>query len=333
MAVLSNAQSLLFVTVWTERVKASDPTVTAPLKDWLGHQQLGQAKASVTEAVVSSRGVVTHTVGDVTLCSFAQPKAALEAATRIQRRLAQIAASSSTMVVKARIALAHGPVRIIAGRISGEPVNVAGMLLEKCPPGEVLVDKTLLDAAGISPGEGFELFPRAEGATAYRVLARAEATQPPDPGAAPQAAVGATPPKPSGEAPAAPSARAPVAEPAAPTPTTKPKRGLVLSFKGAEYRFRATDGDIELGRGPDNHVIVPLPYVSRKHARIVWREHGLPCLINLSRNGTRVRFGSGKEATCEGELPLEDSGVIVLCGTFGVVTGPDELVTFRLTAE
>ena len=78
-------------------------------------------------------------------------------------------------------------------------------------------------------------------------------------------------------------------------------------------------------------VIVPLGYVSRKHAKIVWRDKLSPDLVNLSQNGTCVRLrDSGKEFNCSDELRLEGSGDIVLCGAFSMVTSPSEIVTYRI---
>lgn len=326
MAILSNAQSLLFVAFWTEEVKVSGPPVTT-LKGWFGNQQIGQAKAMITDAVVSHRGVVTHTVGDAMLCSFADPKAALEAAASIQSQIARAAGSASGMIVKARIGLAHGTVRVIAGKVSGDAVNAAGMLLEKCPPGDVLVDQALLEAAGASGNAAFEAFSSVEGITAYRIPATVK--MPETVGRASPAAPEPAP-RPTQAEPSAPKPREPAAPPAAPAPAAR----IIVKFGGVEQRFRPSDGEVHFGRSDDNQVIVPRPYVSRKHAKIVWRDGAVPYLVNLSQNGTCVRFKeSGKEIVCEGELRLEGSGFIVLCSSFGMVTSSDDIVTYTLVSK
>ena len=88
MARLSNAQGLLFAEISTEEIHVQGPPV-ATLKGWFGAQQVGQIKSLVTNTVNEQKGVVTHTVGDSILSSFADAGAALSAALGIQRRVAK----------------------------------------------------------------------------------------------------------------------------------------------------------------------------------------------------------------------------------------------------
>ncbi len=336
MEIRSNAQGLLFAAIWTAEVKLDGPATTT-LKGWFSGQQIGQTKAVITAAVVSHRGVVTHTVGDALLCSFADPKAALDAAASIQSQIARAVNPASGMIVKAKIGLAYGPVRVIAGRISGDAVNAASALMENCAPGDILVDQALVDAVGAVKVPALEAHGSIEGVSVYRVPGTASAPEitarmttiapvaepVPDPASkpapAPAVAQIRTPDPASGSVPA------PVVAPATAV--------LVVKFGGAEQRFRPSDGEVQFGRGSDNQVIVPLGYVSRKHAKIVWRDDA-PYLVNLSQNGTCVRLrDSGKEIACSSEMRLEGSGDIVLCGAFSMVTSPAEIVTYRLKSK
>src|SRR3954468_16280083 len=129
MARMSNAQGLLFAEITTEEVRVQGPAVTT-LKGWFGAQQVGQIKSLVTNTVNEQKGVVTHTVGDSILSSFADPNATLAAALGIQRRVAKAQNPSSGTIVKVRIGLSFGPVRVIAGKVSGDSVTAAGILLE-----------------------------------------------------------------------------------------------------------------------------------------------------------------------------------------------------------
>jgi hypothetical protein len=321
MEIRSNAQGLLFAAIWTDEVKLDAPQVTT-LKGWFGGQQIGQTKAVITDAVVSHRGVVTHTVGDAMLCSFADPKAALDAAANIQSRLAKAVNPASGMIVKAKIGLAYGPVRVIAGRVSGDAVNAASMLMENCAPGDVLVDQALVSAVGTVKEPAMEAHGSIQGLTVFRVPGTVAASEISTARVATVAPVTQPAPAPAPEPEPAPAAAAAIETPQA----------LVVKFGGVEQRFRPLDGDVHLGRGNDNQVIVPLTYVSRKHAKIVWRDFKVPYLVNLSQNGTCVRFrDSGKEIACTTELRLETSGDIVLCGAFSVATSPAEFVSYRLT--
>lgn len=326
MSITSNAQGLLFVSISTEQSPAEGGTPVATLKDWFGSQQVGQAKSAINDAVVSRRGVVTHTVGDAVLCSFAAPKSALEAAIDIQRRMAQAMNRASGMVVRAKAGLSYGPVRVIAGKVSGDAVTAAGMLMERCAPGDIMLDQAVADALGKSAVE-LEAAGSIDGIAAYRV--RVDAPR--------DSTINLrVPVPPPGEAqspvPTAP-APAPAQVPAVPA-AAKAAQVLILKFGGTEQRFHPSDGEVSLGRGLDNRVVVPVPSVSRKHARIVWGDDGLPYLSNLSANGSSVRFRpTGREVACTGEVCLEGSGDIALSGTFAAVSSQSELVFFRLAAD
>ena len=88
-----------------------------------------------------------------------------------------------------------------------------------------------------------------------------------------------------------------------------------------------------MGRGKDVHITIPEIHVSRKHAKIVW-EDGAAVLVNLSQNGTCVRFAStGREQTCMTKLPLEGSGEIALCSRFGQVVSPKEIISYSLAVQ
>ena len=88
-----------------------------------------------------------------------------------------------------------------------------------------------------------------------------------------------------------------------------------------------------MGRGMDVHVTIPEIHVSRKHAKIVWDDGGA-VLVNLSQNGTCVRFAStGHEQTCMTKLALEGSGEIALCSRFGQVVSPKEIISYSLAVQ
>lgn len=310
MATISNAQGLLFAEISTEEVKLDGPPVTT-LKGWFGAQQVGQIKSLITNTVNENKGVVTHTVGDSILSSFADAQAALAAALDIQRRVAKAQNPSTGMLVKVRIGLAYGPVRVAAGKVSGDCVSAAGILLDKAQANEILADQSLVDAIGASKETRFEAAGLLDGITSYRVVSSA-------PGAVPAAQ---PVPNPLPAAATAPS----------PRPSAGPS--LTLRYSGADRRFAPADGEIFMGRGMDVHVTIPEIHVSRKHAKIVWEDGGA-VLVNLSQNGTCVRFAStGHEQTCMTKLALEGSGEIALCSRFGQVVSPKEIISYSLAVQ
>lgn len=310
MATISNAQGLLFAEISTEEVKLDGPPVTT-LKGWFGAQQVGQIKSLITNTVNENKGVVTHTVGDSILSSFADAQAALAAALDIQRRVAKAQNPSTGMLVKVRIGLAYGPVRVAAGKVSGDCVSAAGILLDKAQANEILADQSLVDAIGASKETRFEAAGLLDGITSYRVVSSA-------PGAVP-AAQPVPNPLPAGAT--------------APSPRPSAGPSLTLRYSDADRRFAPADGEIFMGRGMDVHVTIPEIHVSRKHAKIVWEDGGA-VLVNLSQNGTCVRFAStGHEQTCMTKLALEGSGEIALCSRFGQVVSPKEIISYSLAVQ
>ncbi len=326
MARMTNAQGLLFAEIFIEEVsvQVASTNSTNTLKGWFGTQQVGQVKSLITNTVNEQKGVVTHTVGDSILSSFPDAGLALSAALGILRRVASAQTPAMGSVVKVRIGLAYGPVRVFAGKVSGDSVTAAGILLEKAQPNEILADQAIRDAVGSAPDLKFEACGVIDGITAYRVVSLASK------------------PVPLAENPTVPGQRldppAPKAPPPPPAveaaaPRSKARSSVVLKFAGTVRRFSPSEGEILMGRGKDVHVNIPVLQVSRKHAKIVWEENGLPHLVNLSQNGTSVRFTkTGKEMTCTAKLALEEDGEIALCGAFSQVTTPDEIIAFTLSS-
>lgn len=336
MARLSNAQGLLFVEISTEELRLEGAPV-ATLKGWFGAQQIGQIKSLITNSVNEHRGVVTHTVGDSMLSSFADAQAALSAALVIQQKVAKAQNPSTGTIVNVRIGMAYGPVRVYAGRVSGDSVSAAGVLLEKAQPNEILADQAMLDAIGLANKEArFENCGLMDGIAAYRVVSLTagmrSSTQ-----TLPFAARPSAPPQATTIAPPAAVSEPVPASIAAPAPAKSPVKrsagaaAIVLNFGGVERRFTAADGEVFMGRGKDVHIIVPEIHVSRKHAKIVWEDGRYPHLVNLSQNGACVRFAeSGREQTCMARIPLEESGEIALCSRFGQISSPAEIIGFSL---
>jgi hypothetical protein len=316
MTRTSNAQGLLFAEISTEEVAIQVSSVST-LKGWFGAQQIGQIKSLVTNTVNEQKGVVTHTVGDSILSSFADAESALNAALGIQRRIQKAQNPATGTIVKVRMGLAYGPVRVLAGKVSGDSVTAAGILLEKAQPNEILADQAMRDAIGSARDIRFEASGVIDGITAYRVVSLVAAPRP--------ISEAATVP---GFLASVPKATAPLPEPAE---KSAPKVAAVLvKFAGAERRFGPAEGEILMGRGKDVHITVPEIHVSRKHAKIVWEQGGLPYLVNLSQNGTCVRFAStGREHTVMEKLALLEDGDLALCSRFSQAS-PGEIIGFRL---
>lgn len=331
MKTVSNSQALMFAALSSEEGKDLQTTT---LSGWFGAQQLGQAKAMITDAVRVAKGVVTHTVGEAVLSSFPDARSAVKAALDVQRRLAALDGNAK-LRVRVRAGLSFGPVRVIAGKVSGDAVSAAGTLLEKARPGEVLADQAVKDALGqfdyvklipYGPVQGVSAYRVAEAGSAAPDHAATQVIQPlPDlaPAARPAA------PVPAAAAPAAPAPK-PAAPPTPPAAAQVSSSALVLRYGDAERRFSSADGEVMLGRALENHINVPVPHVSRRHAKIVW-EGSVPVLVNLSQNGSCVRFdGTGRQMPCETRMELRGSGGIALAGRFGESPTGADVVYFRV---
>jgi FHA domain-containing protein len=359
MSILSNSQGLLFAEISIEESKELQTTT---LQGWFGAQQSGQAKALVTSAVVASKGVVTHTVGDALLCSFPDAASAVKAALDIQTKIAG-AQKTPGMVVRVRSALSYGPVRVLAGKVSGDAVTAAGLLLDKAKPGEILADQSMKEALGAASSVKFTAYRKVDSLTAYLVgdapksamqemLAKTMETtlRGSAPAVPPRAAPAAPAPSARPAAPVAPPKAAPPASPkAAPAsaPQTSAPSGeetvvvrpqveheLALTYGGRTLRFTRADGEIALGRSFENHIQVPARHVSRKHARIEWQTEG-PVLVNLSANGCCVKFEAdgGQTQTCTERLALRGRGAIVLASVGSQSPSGDDIVKFSVAAK
>ena len=336
MAKLSNAQGLLFAEISTEEVRIPGQQSNT-LKDWLGAQQVGQVKSLITNTVNEHKGVVTHTLGDSILSSFADAHSAFNAALKIQRSVVDAQNPAAGIIIKVRISLAYGPVRVFAGKVSGDAVTAAGMLLGKAQPNEILADQAMLDTLGSVKDIRFEACKQIEGIAAYRVVALAgpEHATAQTGRASPAAAMPPAPaPVPTPPTPPAPPSPPPAPPPPPPPPAAPPPRktvaSLLLKFAGAERSFAPTDGEVIIGRGKDVQVVIPDLHVSRHHAKILW-ENERAYLVNLSQNGSCVRSpAAGSEQTCTDRVLLADSGEIALCSNFDQVAAPNQIISFSM---
>ncbi|HZE61493.1 MAG TPA: adenylate/guanylate cyclase domain-containing protein [Burkholderiales bacterium] len=337
MSILSNSQGLLFTEISMEESKELQTTT---LQGWFGAQQSGQARALVTSAVIACKGVVTHTVGEAVLSSFSDAASAVKAALEIQSKIAAAQKTPGT-VARVRCALAYGPVRVLAGKVSGDAVTAAALLLDKAKPGEILAEQSVKDALGAASTVKLTPYGKVGSLTAYRVgdepktaqqEAMAKTTEMPRPNIAPAAASSAAPaPRPA--PPPAPRASPPRgAETIAAGPQVEFE--LALTYAGRTLRFTRADGEISLGRAFENHIHVPARHVSRKHAKVEWPVEG-PVLVNLSANGSCVRLEGEPIAkqTCADRIPLRGRGAIVLASGDRQSASGDDIVKFSLTSK
>jgi class 3 adenylate cyclase len=135
-------------------------TLFATLSDWNGAYDSEGGKAGfatvkafhehVRRAVVELGGFVVKTQGEIVMASFSSPLTALAAATRIQRRMAELRlAAPLGPGVQAQVGLTYGRIlrqdRLEGTDFYGNRVNAAARLMHLAKPGEVLVSGSLLE--------------------------------------------------------------------------------------------------------------------------------------------------------------------------------------------
>lgn len=90
------------------------------------------------------------------------------------------------------------------------------------------------------------------------------------------------------------------------------KPSLALRYMGCEQEIEEPCDSFTLGRGRQCDLVVDLSHISRKHARLEFRE-GNFLLIDQSLNGTSVKMKDGEEIKLRREeLLLKGSGIISL---------------------
>jgi pSer/pThr/pTyr-binding forkhead associated (FHA) protein len=101
---------------------------------------------------------------------------------------------------------------------------------------------------------------------------------------------------------------------------------LMLHYRDQVLNLPARDDAFVLGRRQNCHLVVEQDFVSREHARIVFR-HGHFLLIDQSLNGTYIRRQNGEvQHLHQGEQVLTGSGYISLGQT--LTENRDNLIYF-----
>lgn len=321
MRTTTNIVSLLLVDIRLGGTGASD------LSDWLVKQKLAQTVSIVTSTVHRNGGIVATRFGQTLLCTFPKVPAAVSAASEILATStgpADDSVTGSRRKVDVRLAMNHGRMVVAAGNISGEVVDVVGMLAETVEPDTIVATQAVLDALpqaakaawrdlGERKVEGLakplRVFQLAEGSATVRQVSPAPAG-----------------PKAPAAAPVPPPAPAPA--PAAPPP---PKRATTATLTmGAEARRIDADSPVlHIGRNKDNDLVVAEPHVSRRHATVEYRLDGF-YLINASVNGTTVIIDGVERTVGENEvLRMPPSGQIALAPSLSMAA--HEPIQFNLT--
>ncbi|MCA0176286.1 MAG: adenylate/guanylate cyclase domain-containing protein [Proteobacteria bacterium] len=280
-------------TIHLRAVLFADLRGSTALFDELGNAQatqvVTQTVAALARQVPAAGGVLIKTLGDGLLATFPTAAAATQSARRMQ---------PAAGALQLRIAITLGEVAEVDGDCFGDAVNVAARLVELAGDQECLVTQELLSALPQPEQES------ARALTPLQLRGRAEpvalhllALRGPDTSATLMGTVGGI--------------------------TVGTLRALKLRWPGGQLAFTPHQRTLLIGRSPQARLHIDDSRVSRSHARIDMVA-GAPQLVDLSINGTFVRFAGDDELLSlrRGGCTLHGSGQIGLGAPPGEGSAP-----------
>ncbi len=286
-------------------------------------EAFGNARASETVTKTTSwitqqcerhGGRLIKTLGDGVMLIFSTPSDAVAAVVDLQRlHHKKTIRLPSDLRLPIRIGLASGEVEMIADDCYGDAVNVAARLCDLCGPHQIWASANTLDTVPETRGTNFRtLGPihirgRAEPCNVFQIEWREEepsefltmqAQAHPDDLLGAEDALG---------------------------------REVVLQWMDTVRSFKSFELPIHIGRVKDVEFVVNDPRVSRRHARLEWR-NGCVMLVDVSSYGSWVRFsdaaGSGVLLRRE-ECVLHGKGELALGASFADESVPMVAFTIR----
>jgi adenylate cyclase len=115
-------------------------------------QLLGRFESLVFDIVAESGGRVVKLIGDEAMLVCP------DAAQAVRAALVILGETNAASLPSARAGIAAGELLVQGGDYFGDPVNLASRIVDRAPPGEVIVDERVASAET----DGFELEPLAE---------------------------------------------------------------------------------------------------------------------------------------------------------------------------
>ncbi len=263
------------------------------------YESIGNAEASrlVTQSVgIAARvvercgGNVVKTLGDGLMAIFLTPSSAFQAATEMHEAVERIGSAGNDGVkFKLQVALACGEVVTMAGDFFGDAVNVAARLLDHAGDNETLATSNVIEGLPAESQAGFRSLDkmqlRGRNEPVHVYIQDTHHQQDADT-----------------------TAYAELSEDCAPDP-----EGIRLTWLGSSRIYSPSSLPVILGRSPQATYCIDDSRVSRTHVRIDWHSGSFQ-LVDLSYNGTYVRFGNDTEVVTlrRGTCTLHGNGVIGL---------------------
>lgn len=284
-------------------------------------ESLGNAKA--TEAVTqittwlgekfeASGGRVVKFLGDGVLVIFKENRDAVAAVVDVQRAYVQrLSRAAPGAYMPLRIGVARGEVEMVDTDCYGDAVNVAARLSELTGPHQIWVNREVIDDSHPLPGTHPRLLGpihvrgRAEPCTVYQIEWQEDTD----------------------------SQFFTILSPLA-VGLAEPQHDVLgsqveLSWLDNQKTFKAFELPVHIGRIRQAEFVVSDEHVSRRHARLDWR-NGSVVLTDVSSYGCWVRFfGGGADLLLRREeCVLHGRGEIALGMPFSDISAP--VVTFSV---
>ncbi len=315
MILSTNFSGILFASL-----TAPGGSESSTVNDWLQTQRNTQALSLISETVFSHRGVVTKSLKDGLIATFADASSALQAVIQISDRLTDMEANTSGHTVW-RLGLHFAKLDVVAGSIAGEGLERTIELADKAEFSQTLVSAAMAEIlqSGSLP-DRVQLVPTtdklADRSAILQLLvkdshAEQEAPTAPLPVITPVADAPVQPP-----------------EPAEPSPTAKISAATaVLKIADQSYCLDPDQPKISVGRGLDNTVQIEGSHVSRLHGYFELK-NGELFFIDQSANGSCLLADEQESHLHNERRRLTGEGEIGLGPT--LAKSPEHLIHFSL---
>jgi len=282
-------------------------------------ESLGNAKATeavtqitawLAEKFTADGGRVVKFLGDGVLILFEKNRDAVAAVVEVQRAYEhRLKHASPGAYMPLRIGVARGDVEMVDEDCYGDAVNIAARLSELTGPHQIWVTREVIEGGKLSADTRPRLLGpihvrgRAEPCTVYQIEWQEDIDS------------------------EFFTIQSPLADGREAVALDVLGSQIELSWRNKQKTFKAFELPVHIGRIREAEFVVSDLHVSRKHARIDWR-NGCVVLIDVSSYGCWVRFfGGGADLALRREgCVLHGRGEIALGSPFGDLSAP--VVTF-----
>ncbi|MBV1960579.1 MAG: hypothetical protein KUG52_01205 [Immundisolibacteraceae bacterium] len=305
------------------------------INQWIRDQQLTQTLSLITEAIFSSRGVVTKSLKDGLIGTFPSAESALQAVIKINLILGDAEETTGAGSFW-RLGVHYAKLHVIAGSVAGEGLDTAITLANSADNSQTLVSEAMADQIrdGLIPGQ-VKLQPHPEiikGQSPIYELLVTDENEDEDEDDIPTSPLPiVTNPEIVPQQPVSSPTINPVNQPTETQPSDRElsavghTEALTLIIDSRQYALSEQSNQLTVGRGKENNVRIRGTHVSRGHGHFEFRQ-GRGYYIDHSANGSCLLLGELQTLVHNEELLLKGAGQICLAPSRD--KSPDHLIEF-----